>query len=63
MIGGLICQGIDPLSSIQMAVYFHGLAGDRVVLEKGEKSLVASDLIHQIPAVLQGGIESQTKVC
>jgi NAD(P)H-hydrate epimerase len=56
MIGGLICQGIDPLPSLQMAVYLHGLAGDRVVLEKGEQSLVATDLIHQIPAVLRGGI-------
>lgn len=56
MIGGLICQGIDVLSSLQMAVYLHGWAGDRVASEKGEKSLVATDLIHQIPAVLQAGI-------
>ncbi len=63
MISGLICQGIDPLASIQMAVYLHGLAGDRVVLEKGERSLVATDLIRQIPAVLKGGFDSQSKVC
>ncbi len=56
MIGGLICQGFDVLPSLQIAVYLHGLAGDRVASEKGEKSLVATDLIHQIPAVLRGGI-------
>ena len=56
MMGGLICQGVDILSSLQMAVYLHGLAGDRVASEKGEKSLVATDLIEKIPAVLQGGI-------
>jgi ADP-dependent NAD(P)H-hydrate dehydratase / NAD(P)H-hydrate epimerase len=56
MIGGLICQGIDPLLSLQMAVYLHGLAGDQVVLEKGERSLVATDLIRHIPSVLRGGI-------
>ena len=56
MIGGLICQGFDVLPSLRMAVYLHGLAGDRAASEKGETSLVATDLIHQIPAVLQGGI-------
>ncbi len=56
MIGGLICQGFDILSSLQMAVYLHGLAGDRASFEKGERSLVATDLIERIPVVLQGGI-------
>jgi NAD(P)H-hydrate epimerase len=56
MIGGLICQGFDPLPSLQMAVYLHGLAGDQALLEKGERSLVATDLIRHIPAVLRGGI-------
>ncbi|HSB03864.1 MAG TPA: NAD(P)H-hydrate dehydratase [Thermodesulfobacteriota bacterium] len=63
MIGGLICQGFDILPSLQMAVYLHGLAGDRVASEKGEKSLVATDLIEQIPAVLQEGFDSNLKVC
>lgn len=56
MIGGLICQGFDPLSSLQAAVYLHGLAGDEVAKEMGEKSLVATDLIKKIPSLLQGGI-------
>ena len=54
MIGGLICQGFDILPSLQMAVFLHGLAGDRVASEKGERSLVATDLIEKIPAVLSG---------
>jgi hydroxyethylthiazole kinase-like uncharacterized protein yjeF len=53
MIGGLICQGFDILSSLQTAVYLHGWAGDEVAREKGEKSLVATDLIQKIPALLQ----------
>jgi NAD(P)H-hydrate epimerase len=53
MIGGLICQGFDVLSSLQTAVYLHGLAGDEVAREKGEKSLLATDLIQKIPALLQ----------
>jgi NAD(P)H-hydrate epimerase len=53
MIGGLVCQGYDILPSLQAAVFLHGLAGDEVVRELGEKSLVATDLITKIPALLQ----------
>jgi NAD(P)H-hydrate epimerase len=56
MIGGLICQGLGILTSLQIAVYLHGLAGDRVASEKGEKSLVATDIIEKIPDLLQGRI-------
>jgi ADP-dependent NAD(P)H-hydrate dehydratase / NAD(P)H-hydrate epimerase len=53
MIGGLISQGEDILTALRVAVYLHGLAGDRVAREKGEKSLVATDLIEQIPQLLK----------
>jgi NAD(P)H-hydrate epimerase len=56
MIGGLICQGLGILPSLQISVYLHGLAGDRVASEKGEKSLVATDIIEKIPDLLQGRI-------
>jgi NAD(P)H-hydrate epimerase len=54
MIGGLICQGLDLLPALQISVYLHGLAGDRVSLEKGERSLVATDILAKLPSVLQG---------
>jgi NAD(P)H-hydrate epimerase len=53
MIGGLLCQGFDIVPSLQAAVFLHGLAGDRVSSEKGEKSLVATDLIAKLPDLLQ----------
>jgi NAD(P)H-hydrate epimerase len=56
MIGGLICQGFDILPSLQMAVYLHGLAGDKMAGELGEKSLIATDIIEKIPDLLQGRI-------
>ena len=56
MIGGLICQGFDILQSLQIAVYLHGLAGDDMAQELGEKSLIATDIIKKIPALLQGRI-------
>ncbi len=56
MIGGLLCQGFDILPSLQASVFLHGLAGDEVARELGEKSLVATDLIKKIPLLLQGGV-------
>jgi len=56
MIGGLVCQGFDLLPSLQIAVYLHGLAGDKGAQEKGEKSLIATDIIEKIPALLKGRI-------
>jgi len=54
MIGGLISQGFEILPSLQIAVYLHGLAGDKVISERGEKSLVATEIIGKIPTLLQG---------
>jgi NAD(P)H-hydrate epimerase len=56
MIGGLICQGFEILPSLLISAYLHGLAGDEVAQELGEKSLVATDIIKKIPALLQGRI-------
>ncbi len=56
MMGGLLCQGMDLLSCLQASVYLHGLAGDEVAQELGEKSLVATDIIRKIPSLLHGGI-------
>jgi NAD(P)H-hydrate epimerase len=56
MIGGLVCQGFDILLSLQIAVYLHGMAGDEGAQEMGEKSLIATDIIEKIPALLKGKI-------
>jgi NAD(P)H-hydrate epimerase len=56
MIGGLICQGFDLPSSLKISVYLHGLAGDWIAREKGERSLVATDILRKIPDVLQDAV-------
>ena len=56
MIGGLVCQGIDLLQSLQISVYLHGFVGDLMAQELGEKSLIATDIIKKIPELLQGRI-------
>lgn len=53
MIGSLICQGYDILPSLQASVYLHGLAGDQISQEFGQKSLIATDIIKKIPTLLQ----------
>jgi NAD(P)H-hydrate epimerase len=56
MIGGLICQGFDILPSLQASVFLHGMAGDEATEEIGEKSLIATDIIEKLPALLKGRI-------
>ena len=56
MIGGFLSQGFDVVQSLQIAVYLHGLAGDLIAQELGEKSLIATDIIKKMPDLLQGRI-------
>jgi len=53
MIGGLLAQGYTASQSACLGVYLHGLAGDLAEKEKGEMSMIAGDLIEQIPAAIK----------
>mgnify|MGYP006281758255 CR=1 FL=1 len=50
---GLLCQGLDPFEALQLAVFVHGLAGDLAAREKGELSLIAEDVLEQVPAAFR----------
>ncbi|MGB9720182.1 MAG: NAD(P)H-hydrate dehydratase [bacterium] len=52
MIGGLLAQGLAPLSSAVGGVFLHGLAADLFVKDHNEYSLIAGDLIDYIPKTL-----------
>lgn len=52
VIGSLLGQGLDPLFAAALGVYFHGLAGDIAVNDKGEMGLNAGDIIAYLPHVL-----------
>lgn len=58
MIGGLIGQGYSMYESCVLGVFIHGLAGDIAVKDLTEYSLVASDLIDNIPKAIR-----KLKIC
>ncbi len=53
MIGGFLVQGMDPLMAAKVGVYLHGSAADLAVKEKGELSLIAGDILENIPRVIR----------
>jgi NAD(P)H-hydrate epimerase len=53
MISSFIGQGINPYSAAVIGVYLHGLAGDMAAREKGQFSLIASDLLTKLPQVIK----------
>ena len=54
MLLALLGQGAEPYAAACAAVWLHGCAGDRAAQELGEVSMLPSDLIRQIAAVVMG---------
>ncbi len=50
---GVLAQGYTVTDTALLGTYLHGLAGDLAVREKGENSLIASDLIEFLPAAFK----------
>ena len=53
MISSFVGQGIDPYSAAVIGVYLHGRAGDIAANEKGQFSLIASDLLDKLPQAIK----------
>lgn len=53
IMAAMLGQKIEPFKAACFGVYLHGLAGDLAVKEKGEASLIASDIIHWLPKAFQ----------
>jgi hydroxyethylthiazole kinase-like uncharacterized protein yjeF len=60
IIGGLIAQGSDPYTAAVTGVYIHASAGRYLSQQLGDSGLLASDLLLEIPLVMnmlrQGGL-------
>lgn len=54
VIGGLLAGGLEPVEAARMGVFCHGMAGDFARCQKGAYSMLASDIIEQLPFVLGG---------
>ena len=49
LVTGLLAQGYTPEESALLGAWIHGLAGDRAALNKGQETLIASDIIDHLP--------------
>lgn len=52
IITGLISQGLKPARAAAVGVYLHGMSGDYAAGIKGQRGLIASDIIEGLPSVL-----------
>ena len=50
--GGLLAQSMEPWDAARLAVGVHALAAERVVAGRGWRTLLATDLLGEVPAVL-----------
>ncbi len=51
-IAGLLSQGLSLGDAAALAVYIHGVAGERVRSELGNSGLLASDLLFELPKAM-----------
>jgi len=48
ILAALVCRGISPLKTAQLACLIHGLAGEEAARRLGENAVTAMDLIDCI---------------
>lgn len=53
IVASFLGQGLTGFEAARLAVYVHGLAGDLAAKEKGQLSLIATDLLKALPKVLK----------
>jgi NAD(P)H-hydrate epimerase len=54
VIGGLMGQKLDPFDAAALGARVHGRAGDLAAKRVGETSLMATDLLEDLPRALKG---------
>jgi len=53
IVGSLVAQGHGPMEALAVAIYVHGLAGDKAAENRGQRAMLASDLLEQVGAILK----------
>jgi NAD(P)H-hydrate epimerase len=59
LIAGLLAQGLTTFEAAQLGTYLHGLAGDLASAEKGEVSMIATDILEKLPEAFKLYLKSQ----
>jgi NAD(P)H-hydrate epimerase len=57
LIAGFLAQGISPFDATCLGTYCHGKAADRLMARFGDRGILATDLLQEIPVVLKGLVE------
>ena len=61
LITGFLAQGLSPFDAACAGVYCHGKAADRLARRYGDRGMLATDLLLEIPVVLKSlAEESET---
>jgi NAD(P)H-hydrate epimerase len=53
LIAGFLAQGLSPFDAACLGVFCHGKAADRLAMRWGDRGMLATDLLPEIPAVLK----------
>ena len=59
VIAGFMAQGLTATQSAVTSVYLHGLAGDLAAERLGEHSLMATDILNELPKAIKETIRNQ----
>ncbi len=52
IVGALLAQGMEAGEAARLGVWLHALAGDRAAGRRGERGLLASDLLDELPLLV-----------
>jgi NAD(P)H-hydrate epimerase len=53
LIASFIAQGHTPENAVLIAAFYHGSAGQAAAEQLGNRSMIASDILKNIPKVLK----------
>lgn len=53
LIAGFLAQGLSSFDAACLGVYCHGKAADRLAIRWGDRGMMATDLLEEIPTVLK----------
>lgn len=53
VIASFLAQGLEPSCAAMLGVYVHGLAGDLLAETKGNRGVLAGDIVEMLPLALK----------